>query len=260
MHLNAKNEMLDAALAYAAYGMAVLPVAPHGKNPLTAHGVKDATRAVEKIINWWTEFPTANVGVATGSISKFWVLDVDGEDGEASLVSLEQQYGPLPSTVEVITANGRHLYFEMAPKSTLANSVKKIAGIDVRGDNGYVIAPPSVHKTGKRYAWSVDCGETISSTPKWLLDIIQQSVKKSETTPVSEWRDLVKGVTEGERNSSIARIAGKLLRSRIDPYVALELCLSWNEARCKPPLHHQEVARTVNSIAGIELNRRERKT
>ena len=85
------------------------------------------------------------------------MLDIDGDDGEASLRKLEAEHGALPDSVESITGKGRHVWFRING-SPIRNSASTIApGIDVRGDGGYVLAPPSIHPSGKAYAWSVDC-------------------------------------------------------------------------------------------------------
>jgi hypothetical protein len=77
------------------------------------------------------------------------------------------------------------------------------------------------------------------------------------TTPPEEWRQLVhEGADEGARNAAIARLAGHLLRRFIDPYLTLDLLLSWNTTHCKPPLTESEVARTVDSVARAESRRR----
>jgi hypothetical protein len=76
-------------------------------------------------------------------------------------------------------------------------------------------------------------------------------------TPPAEWRELVKGVDQGARNSSTARLAGYLLRRFVDPFVVLELLQCWNATRCMPPLSEAEVQRTVNSIAGREIRKLE---
>ena len=77
-------------------------------------------------------------------------------------------------------------------------------------------------------------------------------------TPPAEWRDLVLcGVGEGQRNYSVTRLAGYLLRRHVDPLVALEFLTAWNATRCLPPLDTAEVARIVDSIAGRELKRRD---
>src|SRR5215831_6308491 len=98
----------QAALALAAKGMRVFPCWERSKEPITRHGVLEATTDPHKIAGWWCK-RDFNVAIATGPDSGVWVLDVDGDDGEATLRKLEAAFGPLPPTVEVITGNGRHL-------------------------------------------------------------------------------------------------------------------------------------------------------
>jgi Bifunctional DNA primase/polymerase, N-terminal len=171
--------------------------------------------------------------VATGTISGIFVVDIDGFDAEAELKKLEQRYDALPQTVESITARGRHVFFRM-PLQRLRNSAGKIApGIDVRADGGYVLAPPSMHPSGRAYCWSVDSGNTFAPAPDWLLARISDTHSDGTVaaTPASEWRDLAKGVAEGARDCSAARLAGHLLHRRVDPFVTLELLRGWNALR-----------------------------
>src|SRR4051794_1011694 len=82
---------------------------PHpAKHPRTVHGVKDATTNRKRIKAWWAKWPRANIGIATGTRSGIFVLDIDGKVGEASLKALEEKYGHLPKTVRVKTGRGRH--------------------------------------------------------------------------------------------------------------------------------------------------------
>src|SRR4029077_4064599 len=116
----------------------------------------------------------------------------------------EREHGELSATVEVITARGRHIYFKM-PTTPIRNSAGKVApGIDVRGDGGYVLAPPSIHPSGKRYEWSVDCASTFAPAPDCLLaKITSADGNGSAPMPPSEWRSLIaNGVTEGSRNNT----------------------------------------------------------
>ncbi len=253
-----ENPILSAALALAAKGKYVFPVEARGKRPLTSHGCKDASIDPAIITDWWKKWPDANIGIATGNGSGVFVLDIDGEEGEESLRVLEREHGSLPLTVESITGGGgRHLFFLWPQQCTIANSAGRLGkGLDVRGNGGYVVVPPSIHASGRQYTWSVDSAAQAVSAPVWLLTLISNPTDIKNITPVSEWRDLANGVPEGQRNHALARIAGKLLRSRIDPYMALTLCLSLNETHCKPPLPQEEVIRTVDSIAKLELSRR----
>jgi hypothetical protein len=247
----------ERALALARRGRWVFPCRPHAKVPATANGVKDATVDPDRIEHWWRQEPEYNIGIATGALSHVFVVDVDSEDAEAELRKLEAQYGALPPTVEVITARGRHLYFEW-PGKVVRNSTGKVApGLDIRGEGGYVLAPPSMHPSGRAYCWSVDSASAFAHAPEWLLSKVNGSNGNGAATPSAVWRDLARdGVDEGARNDSIARLAGYLLRHRIDPIVALAFLIGWNATRCRPPLDDAEVAGIVDSICGREMKRR----
>ena len=188
-------------------------------------------------------------------MSGLFVIDVDDADAELELRKLEAQHSELPATVETITARGRHLYFKAG--RLVRNSASKIApGIDLRADGGYILAPPSIHPTGRRYAWSVDSANAIAAAPDWLLQRVAASTTNTPT-PVAEWRSLVAGgVDEGSRDATVAKISGHLLRRFIDPHVVLDLMQVWNAARCRPPLPEADVLRIINSICAAEAKRR----
>ena len=248
--------MLRTAIALAQRNIAVFPCRPRAKLPATEHGCKDATTDAETIRRWWRERPDCNVAIATGAVSGIFVVDVD--DAEAELRRLELEHGELPATVEVVTARGRHLWFKM-PHVPVRNSAGKIApGIDVRGSGGYVLAPPSIHPSGRPYAWSVDSHNAFASAPEWLLAKITDAKGNGHTAAEpSEWRALMlNGVAEGRRDCTITKITGYLLRRFVDPIFVAELMQIFNAARCTPPLPAEDVARIVNSIAGKELKRR----
>jgi hypothetical protein len=248
------------ALALARRGMYVFPCAVGGKAPACPRGCNEATLDAALIEHWWSKEPNANIGVATGAASHCFVLDVDGEDAEGELTKLEGEFGELPATVESITARGRHLFFEW-PNRLVRNSAGKVApGLDIRGQGGYVLAPPSLHPSGRTYAWSVDSARSLAHAPAWLLAKANGGDNGNgagTATPPSEWRDLVRdGVSEGSRNASLARLTGHLLRRRVDVVVVLELLLGFNATRCKPPLPDDEVVQIVESICRRELRRR----
>ena len=150
-----RNDRLAAAQAYLARGWSVLPVEPGGKRPLIAwRGLQSRRAAAADVEHWFERWPMANVAIVTGRLSRLVVRDVDPRHGGAeSLAALEQEYGPLPATIEALTGGGgRHLYFRH-PGSRTPNRVGIRPGIDLRGDGGCVVAPPSVHASGRRYAW-----------------------------------------------------------------------------------------------------------
>jgi Bifunctional DNA primase/polymerase, N-terminal len=158
--------MIKAALGYAKRGLHVFPCRVRDKRPATANGLKDATIDPDLIQRWWREEPDFNIAIATGAVSNIFVIDIDGFDAEAELRRLEVQNGPLPPTVESITARGRHLFFRY-PGQSIRNSASKIGpGIDVRGDGGYGLVPPSKHPSGRTYYWSVDSASSFAAAPE----------------------------------------------------------------------------------------------
>jgi hypothetical protein len=258
------NKLLSAALSLAKRRIHVFPCAPRGKIPITAHGCLDASKDLDQIQSWWSAHPDANIGVATGSKSGIWVLDIDGEDGEGSIRDLEKRIQPLPTTIESITGGGgRHLFFRLpdfkdAP--TIRNSAKQLGiGLDVRGEGGYVVAPSSVHPSGRPYAWSVDTATEFAHPPVWLIALI--TLPQTGVTHLDErrspdnWKRVAEGVPEGSRNMNTASLTGYLLRRNVRPDITLELMLGWN-LRNQPPLPEDGIVRTVESIVTRELKRR----
>jgi len=207
--------------------------------------------------HWWRSRPDANIGLATGRLV---VLDIDPRHGgDYTLAELEQRHGKLPPTWRAGTGGGgAHLYFAAPATPVIRNRAGQIGpGIDVRGAGGYVITPPSRHQTGRQYLWQQDPDHApLSALPAWLAALIEQ--RSAKRTASTTWRSLVcDSVTEGQRNNTVAKLAGHLLRRYVDPHVVLELVHAWNQARCTPPLDSNEVTRTVDSIARRELKRRE---
>ena len=247
---------LEAALAYLALGWSVIPVEPRGKRPLVPwlefqRRCADVNQARE----WFDNGKKANLAVVTGALSGVVVLDIDvGHGGKQSLSQLEREHGALPPTIEAVTGSGgRHLYF-VHPGGVVRNRAGLDAGVDLRGDGGSVVAAPSVHRCGKRYRWKTGHapGELpLSSMPAWLLGLARGD-KTRGSHPLSHWRGLVRdGIGEGQRNASIASLAGHLLHRGVDAQVVLELLLTWNRVRCRPPLSDNEVARVVESIVRL---------
>jgi len=252
--------MIGAALALASRGMAVFPLKPRDKFPITRHGCKDATTDLAVIRAWWEGYPDCNIGLATGAPSGVWVVDIDGAVGEQTLRELEQRMGTLPATVEAITGGGgRHLYFRL-PDAMIKNTAGKLGeGLDTRGAGGYVVGPPSIHRCGRAYAWSVDSAAEFADAPDWLLDMVTTPVvvQLDERRPPEHWARLTHdGAVEGVRNMTVASMAGRYLRLGIHPAEVNELLLGWNATRNHPPLSDEEVTRTVASIATKEFQRR----
>ena len=225
--------------------------------PSTPHGCKDASLDPDVVKGWWGANPHANIAIATGEISKIFVADADGIDGQREFDKLERQHGALPPTLQVVTANGMHFYYRW-PGVSVRNSASKLApNVDVRGNGGYCLAPPSIHPSGRRYAWAVDSGNTIADAPAWLISLVTDN-GGTTAAPPEHWRDIVtNGVDEGARDDTATRLAGHLFRHYVDACVVHELLLCWNAQRCRPPLPARDIERVVLSVGKKEMQRRE---
>ena len=181
---------LIAALDYARY-WPVLPLAgilkegicgcnkgPHcsrpGKHPLVPGGLYGATKDEGIIKDWWQRWPMANLGILTGKESGLLVLDVDPRNGGMdSLDSLRSRHGNLPSTSVCATGgDGRHYYFNFPDSVNLRGNVPGYPGLDIKKSDGYVVAPPSRHASGKLYRWLKDWRLPLAPVPEWLLELI----------------------------------------------------------------------------------------
>ena len=245
---------LEAALGYLKRGWAVVPAGERTKRPIVPwQAYQHRMPSEAEVTAWFERWTRANLAVITGAISRIVVVEIDPKNGgDQSLATLEARHGPLPATIESITGGGgRHVYFAH-PGREVRNRVGLAPGIDLRGDGGCIIVPPSVHPSGKRYHWKSGHAPgqvDLAALPVWL-----EQPRFSSDGPrghsTAYWRDLVyEGVKEGQRNSTIASFAGHLLWHGVDPDVVLELMLAWNRVRSRPPLDDEEVIRTVQSIA-----------
>lgn len=185
---SADSPMLETALAYAAQGLAVHPVhsmragcctcgdpaCEHAaKHPLTQHGVHDATTQEAAIRRWWEQWPFANVALRAAEIGA--VLDIDPRNGGTeSLDSLIAKHGELPDTVEVQTGGGGlHFWFRL-PAGIDLRKGSIAPGVDLQvGAGAYVLAPPSLHKSGRGYDFEASSdfllGQAIAMAPDWLI-------------------------------------------------------------------------------------------
>jgi Bifunctional DNA primase/polymerase, N-terminal/Primase C terminal 1 (PriCT-1)/Protein of unknown function (DUF3987) len=258
-----RNPMLAVALAYAKLGWRVIPINwvrnngscscanplcdNIGKHPLTAHGVKDATVAENTIRTWWTNEPRANVGIATGAVSRIVALDVDPRhDGTESMRELRNQFGRLPEGPRVSTGGGgMHLYFSH-PGFALKNRVGLLPGVDVRADGGYVLAPGSNHKSGGTYRWKhghKPSDVPIPDLPGFLLEKMQ----REQPLPSESKSD--GNIHDGKRNDTLASLGGSMRARGMSPDSIEAALLVENQQHCQPPLQVSEVKSIAASIS-----------
>jgi hypothetical protein len=179
---NSRQGKLDVALDYAARGYAVFPCLPNSKQPALPGGFKNGTTNPATVRRWWLACPDYNIGIRTGIASGLWVFDADGDIGTTALAKLEAEYGPLPDTLISVTSKGCHFWFRYTGPTPC--SVGRIGpGLDVRGDGGYVLAPPSVHPAGPRYRWTNN--RPLAVAPDWLAALARKPVPKPITNKIA---------------------------------------------------------------------------
>lgn len=267
----ATPRLLDSALWYAAQrGWRVFPLhnlkasgactcgerdCSKGKHPRTPNGCNDASTDPAQIRAWWKRWPLANVGIATGR--GLVVLDVDPRnDGAESLSDLLTSLGQLPDTVEVLTGGGgRHIYLSAVDTTAgkvfeVRNSASVLGrGVDVRGDGGYVVAPPSSHESGQPYRWEASSRPeekpVAPCPPAWLRALTDRP--KLRALPGGKGEPF----PEGQRNDSLYR-RGCSMRSAGFDLAAIEAALHReNETRCVPTLDPVEVRKIAESCARL---------
>ena len=227
-----------------------------GKHPRPLHGFQEASIDEAQIRKWWEQWPEANIGVATGSDSGRIVLDVDGPEGVEALKDKH-----LPPTAVSHTGRGTHYWFQ-APSGGLSNAASILPKVDVRGDGGYVVAPPSLHSSGIRYRWNKDLTPKaigFAQCPEWISELAGGRNGARTQRSSEEWRHLAAGgVRQGERHAKLCELTGKIFSPNPDPACLYELLHGWNLGRCKPPLPYEEADRIFRDIAAKEAGKDQR--
>jgi Bifunctional DNA primase/polymerase, N-terminal/Primase C terminal 1 (PriCT-1) len=233
-------DLLAAALEFVGRGLPVFPLRPRSKVPATVDGFKAATLDAGQVAEWWERWPDANIGVPTGPVSGFVVLDVDERHG--GLASFEKLRRQLPRTAQVLTGSGGfHYWFRQVGE--VRNSAGLLGdGLDVRGIGGYVVAPPSVHESGNLYKWL----RGLEEAADWPADLSKQARKRRNGTA----EKALEIIPEGQRRAALLSVAGKLKRSGLSGEEILPSLRELNK-RCRPPLDENELV-TIASPSTIE--------
>lgn len=272
---------LDAALAYARLGWAVLPVAglvgghcgcrrragcPRpAKHPLVAGGVRAATTETAEIRSWWGHWPWAGVAIATGGPAHLVVVDLDEAHGAtASLGHLDPERQPLPPTLTARTGGGWHRYYladTPVPNAAGRLGDTALAGVDLRGEHGYVVAAPSPHPSGRRYAWLPDA-ESLAPLPSWIGKPppppgAERDVERAPSYArhaLEAECDRVARAPRGSRNDTLNRAAfalGTLVGAGVldeaEVTTALEAAALHASHTNREPLPPEEIAATIAS-------------
>jgi hypothetical protein len=217
-----------------------------GKHPRLARWPELATTDVAVIRRCWAAWPSSNLGIATGG--GLLVPDVDPRHGgDETLAALERQHGDLPDTPRGLTGGGGvHYLFKV--DEPVRNKVAIAAGLDIRGDHGFIVAPPSLHMSGRRYSWDISAhpDETpLAPAPRWLLDLIAGATHRPASMPGKELR-----LVQGERNDRLFRLACRWRRDGMGAAALREMLDAVNRHHVQPPLSVSEVSMIADSVAG----------
>ncbi len=213
-----------------------------GKHPKNKNGLLGATKDEEQIERWFANGPNIGLSVGPGHV----VLDVDvRKNGQYTFIQLQRKYEALPITLTCRTGGGGWHYYFRTDTPIKNDSLGKVLGegIDVRGDGGYVIAPPSCHETGSLYYWDESKGNSISMAPAWLIELLTKEKDLAELGPRPDF------IVEGARNEALTRMAGAMRRQGMDQNSILAALMKENTMRLRPPLEKSEVARIATSIS-----------
>lgn len=267
---------LQAALVYHAAGLSIFPCKPGTRDPHVKWKELQTKRAtVAEIKAWWTQWPHAGIALVTGKISGVVVVDVDKQHGGTA------EGLPVPLAMAKTPGGGTHFFYSYPPGANqIRNQVNgedspdpDRIGRDVRADGGFVLLSPSIRESGRRYAWtdnasdvvtereqSIECirvfatsivrTDIVQMPPSWALNPLRKE-EDPNADKDSLWisRALTEGAKEGERNTTVAKLAGFYESKGLATDIAVATLQAWNKAQ--PPaqqLPAEEIEVTVRSV------------
>ena len=267
--------MIDSALAYAGRGWYIIPLhsidadgnctcgktgcsspAKHPVASLCPNGLKNAS-VNEAVLRSWFENQNRNIGIVTGKISGITILDCDNhKGGDVSLNNLvfDDNSNASVNTLYSLTGNGVHYFYKYTP---LKNSVNKLGqGLDIRGDGGYIVAPPSIHANGRAYEFEHDL--PLIDFPQEWIDILNAPKNRINSNgsnngngvhipPVKNYQ-VPDSIHDGGRNDALASMAGKMHFDGFSLSSIETVLLIENKRLCSPPLSDDEVRKIARSI------------
>lgn len=233
--------MNDLITEYVNSGWSVLPVKPEEKRPYMTNWLQymKTKATMKQVENWFNNLAGAGVGVVTGRISNIVVLDVE----HYCPTPIEELLKKYPTQMVARSGSGGyHLYYQYPTGvAKVSNRVGLFEGADLRADGGFIVLPPTRHPSGGFYEW-VQKGIP-GAFPLAFLDLESKPTVQNEGWIV----EALRGVSEGGRNDTCARLAGYLFKKGINYDIVEAMLLEWNEKN-NPPLPVREVRTTLKSI------------
>ncbi|WP_460361695.1 bifunctional DNA primase/polymerase [Actinotalea caeni] len=261
-----------AARELARAGVPVFPCVPGEKHPIVKRGFQRATNDLRQVQGWWRWRPTANIGIPTGAVSGLVVIDVDvhGVDGYAAYARAARA-GLIPAPLATVTtpSGGQHAYFPAFPAREQRSWAVGDAGIDCRGDGGYIIAPPSVLRLdGARIPYRVEQVATGRVEPVDAVRLRSFLAPPPPRRPRPEGRHVtgredadrmaawLARQVKGDRNYKLFWAACRLAEGNVPVSDALDALVRAEQ----PDFGEREIARTVYSAyrsVGAGVTRRD---
>jgi len=251
-----QNNILKAALDYAGRGFSVIPIKPDKKPYIPWTEYQTRPPAPEMIRQWWGECPGAMIGIVTGEISGVFVIDCDSEEAYQKIQDL------LPDdfiTCIAKTPRGYHLYFVYPAGEHIGNAAGILPGVDVRGQGGYIIAPPSVNGTGKAYAWLDGLGiDEIEPAPcpDALYNKKSFNIYRACKENVRPEKNSLQFLTQGTRDNDLFHVGNCLIKGGCKEETARQV-LDILARNCTPPFPENEAQAKIDSVL-TRCERRER--
>lgn len=232
---------------YDEQGWFVIPADPGAKKPYYGFTYKDRygdALPSREDVSCWPEWGKAGVrlGARTGAVSGIIVVDVDSQAAHEFIKTKGHPIGPMVQSPR--EGGGLHLYFRhpgFYVKSTV--NLGGVDGLDIRGDYGIVVLPPSPdHKTGREYEWIIPPEDvSVPECPSWLIEILK---KQSEFKQPLDVPSIMAGVSEGQRDTELNRLAGKLRQMNLPEDIAVPL-IELAAEKCNPPFNKAEARSKV---------------
>ncbi len=233
------------ALNYYNKGMCILPVIPNQKRPILNQWRQYITNrpSIEETENWFSTYNNCGIGMVTGRVSGYIVLDIENKY-KGDVNQLLSQY---PTKLVAKSGSGGYHFYYKYPKDydkPIKNRVQIMPNIDIRADGGFIVLPPTKHPSGGYYQWVLD-GEA-GDFPMSLLSINASGI---DNTNDNKWvTELLKGVDSGERNQACARLAGYFFGKGLSNDIVESMLLEWN-TKNNPPMDYQEIISTIDSVS-----------
>ncbi len=235
---------------YVNLGFSIIPVKKDKSPFFSWKDFQKRKATLNEVKNWFKKYSEANIAIITGKISDIVVVDFDSEEA----VNWAKKNNLL-NTLCVMTARGLHAYYKYPENGNgdIQNAIN-LNGmkIDIRADGGYVIAPPSIHKSGKLYEF-IDENKEIAPLPDIFLRSQKNKVSIVEKPkPISE---CYKGSEHGERNVNLTRVVGSWIADGLSYEETLKFAYIMNKNN-KPPLKDKEVEKIVRSIYNTHMSKK----